>query len=159
MASPENQLYRLSFVPYVSCLAIIADEEEEDSRCRRRLQQLADATRLLTLFTTFRNSPDRRAIHRNTIDNWAALRSLGLNGFIVIMPSTLSGQRILTKGRIAGTPLPPKKSLVCTRDNTRNGVSISRFSTAQQTWNWVIGLPGQWVIWVIFHVRVTGSSF
>ena len=30
---------------------------------------------------------------------------------------------------------------------------------ADQTWNWVIGSPGQWVIWVIFHVRVTGSSF
>ena len=28
-----------------------------------------------------------------------------------------------------------------------------------QTWNWVIGSPGQWVFWVIFHVRVTGSSF
>jgi len=28
-----------------------------------------------------------------------------------------------------------------------------------QTWNWVIGSPGQWVIRVIFHVRVTGSSF
>ena len=28
-----------------------------------------------------------------------------------------------------------------------------------QTWNWVIGSPGQWVMWVIFHVRVTGSSF
>ena len=28
-----------------------------------------------------------------------------------------------------------------------------------QTWKWVIGSPGQWVIWVIFHVRVTGSSF
>ena len=27
---------------------------------------------------------------------------------------------------------------------------------AHQTWNWVIGSP---VIWVIFHVRVTGSSF
>ena len=26
-----------------------------------------------------------------------------------------------------------------------------------QTWNWVIGSPGQWVILVIFHVRVTGS--
>jgi len=32
-------------------------------------------------------------------------------------------------------------------------------SDALQTWNWVIGSPGQWVIWVIFHVRVTGSSF
>ena len=28
-----------------------------------------------------------------------------------------------------------------------------------QTWNWVIGSPGQWVIEVIFHVRVTESSF
>jgi len=28
-----------------------------------------------------------------------------------------------------------------------------------QTWNWVTGSPGQWVIWVIFHVRVTGSLF
>ena len=28
-----------------------------------------------------------------------------------------------------------------------------------QTWNWVIGSPGQWIIWVIFHLRVTGSSF
>ena len=26
-----------------------------------------------------------------------------------------------------------------------------------KTWNWVIGSPGQWVIWVIFHVWVTGS--
>ena len=31
---------------------------------------------------------------------------------------------------------------------------IPRF---QQTWNWVIGSPGQWVVWVIFHVRVTWS--
>ena len=31
--------------------------------------------------------------------------------------------------------------------------------TPRQTWHWVIGSPGQWVIWVIFHVRVTGSSF
>jgi len=30
---------------------------------------------------------------------------------------------------------------------------------SKQTWNWVIGSAGQWVIWVIFHVRVTGSSF
>ena len=29
----------------------------------------------------------------------------------------------------------------------------------QQTWNWVIGSPGQWVIWVILRVRVTVSSF
>ena len=27
-----------------------------------------------------------------------------------------------------------------------------------QAWNWVIEWPGQWVIWVIFHVLVTGSS-
>ena len=26
-----------------------------------------------------------------------------------------------------------------------------------QTWKWVIGSSVQWVIWVIFHVRVTGS--
>ena len=32
-------------------------------------------------------------------------------------------------------------------------------SSSNQTWNWVIGSPGQWVIWVIFHVRVTGSLF
>ena len=32
-------------------------------------------------------------------------------------------------------------------------------STQDQTWNWVIESPGQWVVWVIFHVRVTGSSF
>jgi len=32
-------------------------------------------------------------------------------------------------------------------------------SLAHQTWNWVIESPGQLVIWVIFHVRVTGSSF
>jgi len=28
-----------------------------------------------------------------------------------------------------------------------------------QIWNWVIGSPCQWVIWVIFHVRVTGAAF
>jgi len=27
-------------------------------------------------------------------------------------------------------------------------------ASSYQTWNWVIGSPGQWVI---FHVRVTGS--
>ena len=27
----------------------------------------------------------------------------------------------------------------------------------EQTWNWVTGSPGQWVIWVIFSVWVTGS--
>jgi len=32
-------------------------------------------------------------------------------------------------------------------------------SVVAQTWNWVIPSPGQWVIWVIFHARVTGSSF
>ena len=31
--------------------------------------------------------------------------------------------------------------------------------STNQTCNWVIGSPGQWVIWVIFHVLVTGSSF
>ena len=34
-----------------------------------------------------------------------------------------------------------------------------KLACVQQTRNWVIGSPGQWVIWVIFHVRVTGSSF
>ena len=29
----------------------------------------------------------------------------------------------------------------------------------RQTLNWVIGSPGQCAIWVIFHARVTGSSF
>jgi len=24
--------------------------------------------------------------------------------------------------------------------------------TAEQTWNWVIGSPGQWVIWVIYRL-------
>ena len=33
----------------------------------------------------------------------------------------------------------------------------SLLCSRQQTWNWVIGSPGQWVIWVIFHVRVSGS--
>ena len=51
----------------------------------------------------------------------------------------------------------------------RSTDSLSRWSSSSvnstmpsrgfQTWNWVIGSPGQWVIWVIFHVRVTGSSF
>ena len=36
--------------------------------------------------------------------------------------------------------------------------NVSSFSvTVVQTWIWVIGSPGQWVIRVIFHVRVTGS--
>ena len=35
--------------------------------------------------------------------------------------------------------------------------AISFHIYASQAWNWVIGSPGQWVIWVIFHVRVTGS--
>jgi len=30
---------------------------------------------------------------------------------------------------------------------------------SNQTWNWVSGSPGQWVILVIFHVRVTRSPF
>ena len=34
-----------------------------------------------------------------------------------------------------------------------------RYVYALQTRNWVIWSPGRWVIWVIFHARVTGSSF
>ena len=50
----------------------------------------------------------------------------------------------------------------CSR-TPRQPVLLSRRSqfilSVDQTWNWVIGSPDQWVIWVIFHVRVTGSSF
>ena len=35
--------------------------------------------------------------------------------------------------------------------------TASAATSTAQTWNWVIGSPGQWVIWVIFHVQVTGS--
>ena len=38
-------------------------------------------------------------------------------------------------------------------------IDLPRADPVHQTWNWVIGSPGQWVIWVIFHVQVTGSSF
>jgi len=34
----------------------------------------------------------------------------------------------------------------------------SNFMGTEQTWNWIIGSLGQWVIWVVFHVRVTGST-
>ena len=37
--------------------------------------------------------------------------------------------------------------------------ACSRFVADMELGHWVIGSPGQWVIWVIFHVRVTGSSF
>ena len=43
------------------------------------------------------------------------------------------------------------------REEAENEVE-ERHSVAQ-TWNWVIGSPGQWVIWVIFYARVTGSLF
>ena len=49
-----------------------------------------------------------------------------------------------------------------TRNNVRQLQTTSYRAArpyASQTWNWVIGSPGQWVIWVVFHVRVTGSSF
>jgi len=35
--------------------------------------------------------------------------------------------------------------------------SALRPTLNKQTWNWVIGSPGQWVIWVIFHAWVIGS--
>ena len=50
------------------------------------------------------------------------------------------------------------KLRVCPRTNPQ----FARLTSgSHQTWNWVIGSPtaGQWVIWVIFHFRVTGSSF
>ena len=40
-----------------------------------------------------------------------------------------------------------------------NGRRAGSYGAVLQTWNVVIGSPGQWVIWVIFHVRVTRSSF
>ena len=42
---------------------------------------------------------------------------------------------------------------------TRTKVSVQLKCGCNQTWNWVIGSPGQWVISVMFHARVTGSSF
>ena len=38
-------------------------------------------------------------------------------------------------------------------------LSVTLRVRVRQTWNWVIGSPGQLIIWVIFHARVTGSSF
>jgi len=39
----------------------------------------------------------------------------------------------------------------------RQNVKYKTWITGYQTWNWVIGSPGQWVIWVIFHVGVAGA--
>ena len=45
---------------------------------------------------------------------------------------------------------------VCRRFALSLSLSALLLATARhQTWNWVTGSPGQWVIWVIFHVRVT----
>ena len=45
---------------------------------------------------------------------------------------------------------------VCRRFTLSLSLSALFLATARhQTWNWVTGSPGQWVIWVIFHVRVT----
>ena len=60
-----------------------------------------------------------------------------------------SGWQIIVEPR--PTYLQTRHCHVPPCDPARRGIS--------QTWNWVIGSPGRWVIWVIFHVRVTGSSF
>jgi len=39
------------------------------------------------------------------------------------------------------------------RTHSSDTILLSQ-SGINQTWNWVIGSPGQWVIWAIFHVRV-----
>ena len=51
-----------------------------------------------------------------------------------------------------GLPRPQQDALRLVVDVDRVTDACSR----RHTCNWVIGLPGQWVIWVIFHVRVTG---
>ena len=57
---------------------------EDCSHCRR-LQQVDGRWRLLTLFTTFRHSANRRAIHRNTIDNWSTLRLFGVTPLLYVV--------------------------------------------------------------------------
>jgi len=52
------------------------------SHCRRR--QL-ERRRLLTLFTTFRDSRDQRAIHYNTINNWSKLRAFGVQPLLYVV--------------------------------------------------------------------------
>jgi len=47
-----------------------------------------------------------------------------------------------------------EKLLVCPWTNPQ----FARLTSGSyKRWNWVIGSPGQWVIWVIFHFWVTGS--
>jgi len=56
-------------------------------------------------------------------------------------PANVACQAVLALPCWSGAPRPPPSVPYRVR----------------QTWNWVIGSPGQWVIWVIFHVRVTES--
>jgi len=54
------------------------------NQCRRQRLELKGRP-LLTLFTTFRDSPDRRRIHRNTINNWSKLRSFGVQPLLYVV--------------------------------------------------------------------------
>ena len=66
----------------VPCSMPTASSVAAGSECWR--QQLGGG-RLLTLFTTFRDSPDRRTIHRNTINNWSKLRSFGVQPLLYVV--------------------------------------------------------------------------
>ena len=50
-------------------------------------------------------------------------------------------------------------SLQCQQNRWTHMHNVIQIRHLQQTWNSVIGSPGQWVIWVIFYVWVTGSLF
>ena len=56
---------------------------------------------------------------------------------------------------VLGTPVSPAKTDAPIEMGDRL-VWGKEPSIRHQTWNWVTGSPGQWVIWVNFHVRVTG---
>ena len=54
-----------------------------------------------------------------------------------------------------------RPSVCVPRSHPQSGPAHSSKPTAAgllQTWNRVIGSPGQWVIWVIFHFRITGTA-
>jgi len=73
--------------------------------------------------------------------------TMGVNS----LPKTVTRQR--RDWDLNPGPSAPESSTLTTRLPSHTRLPV------YQTWNWVIGSTGQWVIWVIFHVGVTGSSF
>ena len=141
-------------------------ENEKDRQCGR-LQQLdgGGSLLLLTLFTTVRDSPDRRTIHRNTIDNWAALRPFGVQPLLYVVDAERRRSSeddgdwsLVDHARRSGWTVRPYDHVVSGATASRVPVLRHMFIDAERSSRWRLAVDGAFIFTHLTSSQMTSSQ-